>query len=106
MLTSHPPPTTMKGFRFKGVTFFPFRQLTAEEKRTSGTNSAWRNCRRQSAEQAPVLADREGGWDYKAFYQAAKQAGARKMDLFMIAGRGGQLFLPAMNDLFLMPVSA
>lgn len=97
----------MKGFRFKGFTFRPFRQLTAEEKRTSGQNSAWRRVRTQEpAEETalePVLKDKESGWDYQAFYQAAKQAGASKIDLFMVAGRGGQLFLPANNFLFALP---
>jgi len=97
----------MKGFRFKGFTFRPFRQLTAEEKRTSGQNSAWRRIRTQEPVEEttlePVLKDKESGWDYKAFYQAAKQAGAGKIDLFMVAGRGGQLFLPANNHLFALP---
>lgn len=96
----------MKGFRFQGFTFFPFRQLTAEEKRVSGANSAKRNSRRQEAEAQPVLADRESGWDYQAFYAAAKEAGARKIDLFRVAGRGTQLFMPAVNDLLLLPVAA
>ena len=98
----------MKGFRFKGFTFRPFRQLTAEEKRTSGSNSAWRRVRRQAEGEEsseapalePVLKDKDSGWDYRAFYQAAKQAGASKIDLFMVAGRGSQLFLPANNCLF------
>lgn len=100
----------MKYFRFKGFTFRPFRQLTAEEKRTSGTNSAWRRVRRQEkAEETalePVLADKEAGWDYRAFYQAAKQAGAAKIDLFLVAGRGGLLFLPSHNFLFALPEQA
>ncbi|MDF7815285.1 hypothetical protein [Hymenobacter sp. YC55] len=101
----------MKGFRFKGFTFRPFRQLTAEEKRTSGQNSAWRRVRTQeTAPQTtpepalePVLKDKESGWDYRAFYQAAKQAGASKIDLFMVAGRGSQLFLPVQNNLLALP---
>lgn len=101
----------MKFFRFKGFTFRPHRQLTAEEKRTSGTNSAWRRVRVQApveesagaAVLEPVLADRDSGWDYKAFYQAAKQAGAAKIDLFLVAGRGGVLFLPSQRYLFALP---
>jgi hypothetical protein len=95
----------MKGFRFKGVTFFPSRQLTAEEKRMSGSKSAWRNRRKQDTA-GGVLADREAGWDYRAFCQAAREAGARKIDLFRVAGRDGQLFLPSVNELFLLPAQA
>lgn len=93
----------MKGFRFKGFTFRPFRQLTAEEKRTSGKNSAWRRVYRQDAALKPVLRDKENGWDYESFYQAARQAGAAKIDLFMVAGRGGLLFLPGNHFLFALP---
>lgn len=100
----------MKGFRFKGFTFRPFRQLTAEEKRTSGPGSAWRRVRPQESTEEttlePVLKDKDGGWDYQAFYQAARQAGAAKIDLFLVAGRGGQLFLPAHNFLFALPEQA
>ena len=97
----------MKGFRFKG---FAFRQLTAEEKRISGSNSAWRRVRTQETAPVtalePVLKDKESGWDYKAFYQAAGEAGPAKIDLFIVAGRGGQLFLPANNNLFALPEQA
>ena len=100
----------MKGFRFKGFTFRPFRQLTAEEKRTSGPRSAWRRVHRQNTTGGgalePVLKDKESGWDYQAFYQAARLAGASKIDLFLVAGRGGLLFLPANNDLFALPEQA
>lgn len=104
----------MKGFRFKGFTFRPFRQLTAAEKRTSGPSSAWRRVRRQETSEdaadetalEPVLADKDSGWDYRAFYREAKQAGASKIDLFLVAGRGSELFLPTHNFLFALPEQA
>ena len=83
-------------FRFGGHTFFGKRPLTGSE-----NLNALRLCEHQQKGFA-VLPDRESGWDYDAFYKAARKAGQGEMDLFTVKKFPNRLFLPATNYLFIL----
>jgi len=99
---------SMQPFTFRGFTFTGVRQLSAAEQSDKNPDRAERIMSHQMPHvtSTPVLKDRESGWDYEAFYRAAKKAGAGEMDLFRVQGQGDTLYLPASNYLFILPVTA
>ena len=98
----------MHAFSFQGFTFTGVRQLSALEKSDKNPNRATQIMSHQlpHVTAAPVLKDKESGWDYQAFYEAANGAGCGKMDLFRVRGQSDTLYLPASNHLFILPQSA
>ena len=95
-------------FDFQGFTFTGVRQLSAAEKSDKNPNRAEQIMSHQlpHVTATPVLKDKDNGWDYQAFYEAARAAGAGKMDLFRVQGQGDTLYLPVSNHLFILPQSA
>lgn len=95
-----PPP---QPFTFRGFTFRPHRKLTAAESRQRGEQSAWRNYNNQGREASPVLRSREAGWDYEAFYEAARAANSGEFDLYFVDGKGETQYLPTTAYLSILP---
>jgi hypothetical protein len=95
----------MNNFKFQGYTFEPVRQLNANEKDDQHPQSATKNYSIQlpKVTAKPVLKDRESGWNYDKFYQAAQQAGAGEIDLFKVQGQGDTLYLPTTAYLSILP---
>lgn len=98
----------LHAFDFQGFSFTGVRQLSALEKSEKNPNRAEQLMSHQlpNVTATPVLKDKESGWDYRAFYEAARAAGAGEMDLFRVRGQGDTLYLPASNYLFILPQSA
>lgn len=100
----------MTAFKFKGHTFRPVRQLNKTETAShdGGPQLVMQICTHQHPRvtPTPVLKDRGNGWDYEAFYAAAKRAGAGTIDLFKVEGQGDTLYLPGQNYLFILPEAA
>ena len=95
---------TMRSFSFQDFTFTGVRALTKTELSQKNPDRATQIMSHQaSVTSTPVLPDRESGWDYDAFWMAARAAGCGKVDLFHVRGQGQTLYLPASNYLFILP---
>lgn len=98
----------MRTFQFQGFTFTGVRQLTKAEQFEKNPDRATQIMSHQypSVTSTPVLKNKEAGWNYEAFYEAARAAGCGKLDLFHVQGQGATLYLPAGNYLFILPATA